>query len=121
MLAALHTHPQLPDRAALARLSHALIVLPSADAIPADCPERALLLATLARRRLEAGDLAEKAVIANTAKGGLRVWLMLDAEKSTFANHSLLREGLALLLDEEPATVDAVICSLAGWMADLAA
>ncbi|HXE38969.1 MAG TPA: leucyl aminopeptidase family protein [Azonexus sp.] len=121
MLAALHTHPQLPDRATLARMSHALIVLPTADAIPADCPERALLLATLARRRLAAGDLADEAVTANTAKGGLRVWLMLDADKSTFANHSLLREGLALLLDEEPASIDVLICSLAGWMADLAA
>lgn len=60
MLAALHTHPQLPDRATLARMTHALIVLPSADAIPADCPERPLLLATLARRRLAAGDLGIK-------------------------------------------------------------
>lgn len=121
MLAALHTHPRLPDRAALARMSHALIVLPSAEAIPADCPERPLLLATLARRRLAAGDLAEEAVSANTAKGGLCVWLMLDADQSTFANHSLLRDGLAVLLDEEPATVDVLISSEAGWMADLAA
>ena len=48
---------------------------------------------------------------------------MLDKDKSNFENLTLLREGLALLLDEEPVAVDVLICGkkkLAGWMADLA-
>ena len=123
MLATLLTSPTLPDDAALAGMSHVLAVMSSGDTIPRDCPERPLLLATLARRRLDAEELGDDPVAANTAAGGLRVWLMLDKDKSTFENLTLLREGLALLLDEEPVAVDVLICGkkkLAGWMADLA-
>jgi len=123
MLATLLTRPTLPDAEALAEMSHVLVVLSSGDAIPRDCPERPLLLATLARRRLDAEELGDDPVAANTAAGGLRVWLMLDKGKSTFENLTLLREGLKLLLDEEPVAVDVLICGkkkLAGWMADLA-
>jgi leucyl aminopeptidase len=111
MLATLQTASTLPDATALAAMSHVLIVLPAGEEVPADCPERPLLLATLARRRVEADELADEALSANTAGGGLRVWLMLDAKKSTFENHALLREGLAILLDEEPAAIDVLIAA----------
>ncbi len=123
MLATLKNHSALPQKSVLAEMSHVLIVLPASEAVPADCPDRPLLLATLARQRLDAVDLADDPVSANTAKGNLRVWLMLDGEKSTFENLTLLRQGLAILLDEEPATVDLIISAkteAAGWMADLA-
>lgn len=120
MLATLQTHALLPDTATLAQMHHVLIVLPASETIPDDCPARALLLATLARRRLDALELADDPVSANSPEGGLRVWLMLDAEKSTFENHTLLREGMAMLLDEEPAAVDVLIWAKTGWMADLA-
>ena len=123
MLATLKNHSVLPQKAVFAEMSHALIVLPEGEIIPADCPDRPLLLATLARRRLAAEDLADDPVSANTAQGGLRVWLMLAAETSTFNSLTLLREGLAILLDEEPAAVDLIISAkskVAGWMADLA-
>ncbi len=124
MLASLQTSPELPAASAFAAMSHALIILPTGEAIPEDCPARALLLATLARRRLDPDALAEEAVMANSAEGGLRVWLMLDADKPSFANHSLLREGVMILLDEEPARLDLLICAEAeniNWMADQAA
>lgn len=123
MLATFQNHPLLPQKTALTEMSHVLVVLPAGESVPADCPERSLLLATLARRRLEVDDLADDPASANTAKGGLRVWLMLDSEKSTFENQTLLRQGLAILLDEEPATVDLIISAktaAVGWMAELA-
>ena len=42
-------------------MQHVLIVLPAGDEVPDDCPERHLLLATLARRRRDADELAERA------------------------------------------------------------
>ena len=119
MLASLQTTTTLPDAAAFTRLQHVLIVLAAGTTIPADCPEGPLLLATLARRRLTVEELADEPVSANTAEGGLRVWLMLDAGTSTFENQSLLREGLAILLDEEPARLDILLA--ADWMASPAA
>ena len=124
MLATLQTFSALPDTIALAKMSHVLVVLPAGEAIPDDCPERALLLATLARQRLEPAELGDDPVAANSADGGLRTWLMLDAGKSTFENLTLLREGLAILLEEEPVAVDVLICAktaAANWMAELAA
>jgi len=119
MLATLHCSAAQPDGATLASLSHVLIVLPTGATLPADCPERGLLLATLARRRLTIDELAETPVSANTSEGALRVWLMLDVEKSAFEQHCLLREALAMLLDEEPARLDILLA--AGWMAEAAA
>jgi len=111
MLAKLHTAPTLPDASSLALMKHVLVVIPAGEAVPDNCPESPLLQAVLARRRLAAADLADDPVTANSPRGGLRVWLMLDAGKSTFENHCLLREGLAILLDEEPASVDVLICT----------
>jgi leucyl aminopeptidase len=37
------------------------------------------LLATLARRQIDADELGNEPQAANTAEGGLLVWLMLDA------------------------------------------
>lgn len=109
MLAALQTYATLPDRDALKKMRHVLVVLPAADRLPADCPERKLLLATLARQALDPDELASDPCVANSAEGGLRVWLMLDPEKSTFENLSLLRQGMEILLDEEPIAVDVII------------
>jgi len=120
MLATVHSHPAPPDNAALAGLTHVLIVLDASDKIPATCPERPLLLATLARQRRQASELADEPVTANSAEGGLRVWLMLDAEKSVFDNQTLLRQGFSILLDEEPAVIDVLIPSSTHWMAELA-
>jgi leucyl aminopeptidase len=49
---------------------------------------------------------------------------MLDPAKSTFENLTLLRQGMAILLDEEPVTVDVIISpkiSNADWAAELVA
>lgn len=124
MIASLTTQVRLPDSVALAGMSHVLIVLPAGDAPPADCPEAVLLQATLNRRRLAVDDLTDDPVSANVATGGLRVWLMLDADKPAFDNLTQLRKGMALLLDEQPAMVDVLICEKpesAAWMAELAA
>ncbi len=123
MIAKLKTFPALPETTVLAGMSHVLVVLPATQEIPTACPEYPLLTATLARRRLEADELGDAPVAANSAEGGLRVWLMLDPAKSTFDKLTLLREGIALLLDEEPATIDVLVCAesaASGGMADLA-
>lgn len=124
MLAQLHTESRLPDPVRLSASRHALIILPAGECLTDGCPGRVLLEATLARRRLTAADLADDPVAANSAEGGLRVWLMLDAEKTSFENLVLLRDGFALLLDEEPDEIDVLFCvpaSEAGWMSELAA
>jgi leucyl aminopeptidase len=123
MTALCHTNATLPDAATLATISHALIILPAGKRIPKDCPEHDLLQATLARRRMTADELGDEAVTANSAQGGLRVWVMLEADNTPFENLSLLREGLAILLEEEPATVHLLFSAKtkAGWMAELAA
>ena len=123
MLATLAIHPTLPDPATLATMSHALILLPADERLPDDCPEHHLLQATLNRRRLEAAELTDTPVAANSATGGLRVWLMLDTDKTVFAQQTLLREGLAILLDEAPVTVDILFCAktTATELAELAA
>src|SRR5574343_702673 len=123
MIATSRTFPALPERTALAGMSHVLVLLPTGQEVPVDCPDRSVLQATLARRRLDADELGDSPVSANTGEGGLRVWLMLDPAKSTFDNLTLLREGMSILLDEEPATIDVLICAEtenSGWMADLA-
>mgnify|MGYP000844002280 FL=1 len=123
MLAALQTYAVLPDRDAFKKMRHVLVVLPAADSVPGDCPERKLLLATLARQELDPDELASDPCMANTAEGGLRVWLMLDPAKSTFENLSLLRQGMEILLDEEPVAVDVIISSKIvepDWAAELA-
>ena len=123
MLAALQTYTALPEKEVLQKMSHVLVILPSNDVVPADCPERPLLLATLARRQVDADELASDPQVANTSSGGLLVWLMLDAGKSTFENLSLLRQGLEILLDEEPARLDVLIMpktGAPGWAAELA-
>lgn len=122
MLAALQTYAAFPDRDALKKMRHLLVILPVSDSLPADCPERKLLLATLARQELDPDELASDPCMANSAEGGLRVWLMLDPEKSTFENHVLLRQGMEILLDEEPVAVDVIISSKiaqADWAAEL--
>ena len=123
MTALCHTNANLPDAPTLAAISHALIILPASQRVPKDCPEHDLLQATLARRRMTADELGDEAVAANSAQGGLRVWVMLDADNTPFENLSLLREGLAILLEEEPATVHLLFSAKTktGWMAELAA
>lgn len=123
MIATCHSSATLPDAPTLAAMSHALIVLPASESIAKNCPERDLLLATLARRRMDADELGDEPVSANAAQGGLRVWLMLDADNTPFENLSLLRQGLAILLEEEPATVHLLFSAKteAGWMSELTA
>ena len=115
MLTALQTYPALPDSGVFRKMSHVLVILPAGDDLPADCPDGKLLRATLARRQLDADELCSDPQFANSAEGGLRVWLMLDPAKTTFENLSLLRQGIVILLDEEPVTVDVIISPKMIW------
>lgn len=109
MLASLQIQPELPPASRLAQLSHVLIVMPEADRLPANCPDRKLLLAALARQDKAAGKLAAKALDATAAHGGLRVWTMLGREKSRFEQLTRLREAFAPLLEEQPAAIDVLL------------
>ena len=124
MLTTLQTYPASPDSEAFRAMSHVLVLLPAGEDLPADCPDGDLLRATLARRQIDADELSSEPQLANSPAGGLRVWLMLDPAKSTFENQSLLRQGIAILLDEEPVTVNLIISpkiAEADWAAELAA
>lgn len=105
-------HPNLPDQAGLNRLSHTLVLMPKADTLPADCPEAALLQATLKRQKKTLADLESEAISASSLCGeqsNLRVWRMLKGDASPFALQTAIREALEPLLDEEPVQLDILL------------
>ena len=109
MLAKLIMRPALPEGKALEKLKHVLVVLPAGRSLPAGCPGQVLLAATLKRRDKKAASLGEAPVVASSPGGALWVWCMLDLQKPCFEQQVLLRKALKILLDEQPARVDALL------------
>lgn len=109
MLASLTTHSELPGTARLAKLDHVLVLMPAADQLPVDCPDRNFLVAALARRDKNIDELRKEAIAANAASGGLRVWTMLDGKKSRFQLFSQVREAFEPLLEERPADIHVLL------------
>ena len=106
MLAQLTVSQAAPARAAAA---HALVLLPKGRSVPADTPHRELLAATLKRRGMKAEELAKSPVTANAPDGTLTVWVMLDADKDTFAQQVQVRKALETLLGEHPTVLDIIV------------
>lgn len=106
--------------AELRRVRHTLLVFPSADVAPADLPERALLLATLARRGEKLADLNKSPVSATGVDGALYVWAMFDQALSVFQRDTLLRKAVCVLLAEQPETLRIELCGDAALRAALA-
>ncbi len=90
--------------AALDKATHALLVLPFAKKLDGlrEVPAVDRLQAALKRRDMKAEDLAKTPVTVNLPGGGLVAFVMLDAGKSSFDRHSVLRKALAPLMEEHP-------------------
>lgn len=104
MLPQLTEFKALATEKELARSSHVLMVLPAAKKLAADpqIPFLDGLLAALKRKNANAADLAKGPISTETPNGGLLSWVMLDAGKSRFEQHTVLRKGLTALLGENP-------------------
>lgn len=99
MLAQLTLFPALPKTF---NATHLLVLMPKAKTLQKDIPYGDLLAATLKRRDMKVEELAKTPVAANTEKGALVVWVMMDAAKDTFGLQTQVRKAMQPLLDEHP-------------------
>ncbi|MBZ0093288.1 MAG: leucyl aminopeptidase family protein [Sulfuricellaceae bacterium] len=84
-----------------AKASHLLCVLSGAEDA-AGVAAAPALQAALARRRMEAADLAKTPLLGSGASGGLVCWVLAAPSLSEFERQTLLRKALQALLDEQP-------------------
>ena len=104
MLATLEQHATPISDTALAKSSHALLLLPKLASVREIkvLPGGDMLAAVLERRRLKPSDLADTPVVATLRKGTLASWASVDPSRSVFEQQSLVRRALQPLLDEKP-------------------
>ena len=110
----------------LAKTSHVLMVLPFAKKLANDpgIPFLDSLLAALKRKHGDASDLAKGPITTESPTGGLLAWVMLDADKSRFEQHTALRKGVMALLGENPKELAIAVFGDArqrAWAAELGA
>lgn len=84
---------------------HLLIVIPPADALPADLPARTQWLAVLRRKAMQPGELAKTPLAIDLADGRRLALLMDDTARTRFERLTRLRQAAMLLLDEMPTTL----------------
>jgi len=102
-LARINAHAAPASERNLSGAGHVLMVLPDSEALPdAQPPFASSLRQTLARRRLQAADLAREPVLSQTASGTLVSWVRLEEARMPFERLTLLRKGLTPLLEENP-------------------
>ncbi len=109
MLAQLTLFPALPKTF---NATHLLVLMPKAKTLQKDIPYGDLLAATLKRRDMKAEELAKSPVAANTEKGALVVWAMMDAAKDTFGLQTQVRKAMQPLLDEHPKELSIVVTGM---------
>jgi len=109
MLAQLTLFPALPKTFSA---THLLVLMPKAKTLQKDIPYGDLLAATLKRRDMKAEELAKSPVAANTEKGALVVWAMMDAAKDTFGLQTQVRKAMQPLLDEHPKELSIVVTGM---------
>jgi len=97
----IQNHKDITGREAGAA-GHILFVLPAKQ--PATALDE-VLAARLKRRQLKYAELAKTPLVADLPEGGLAAWVVVDAEKSAFERHTIVRKALQPLLDESPATL----------------
>ncbi|UCF76625.1 MAG: leucyl aminopeptidase family protein [Betaproteobacteria bacterium] len=88
----------------LARVRHALMVLPKTtrlDTVPG-LPFADTLSRALARRKKKPEDLAKSPITTDLPQGGLAAWVMLDAGNTPFEQLTVVRKAAQLLLAEKP-------------------
>jgi leucyl aminopeptidase len=108
VLAKLLTRDGIPAARDLARLRHLLIVAPAGTTLE-QLPLHSTLGQALRRRRKKVADLAKAPLAAETATGALVVWVLPDPRQTVFAQHTLLRKALALLLAEAPDSLAIIV------------
>lgn len=109
MLAQLTLFPALPKTF---NATHLLVLMPKAKTLQKDIPYGDLLAATLKRRDMKLEELAKTPVAANTEKGALVVWVMMDAAKDTFGLQTQVRKAMQPLLDEHPKELSIVVTGM---------
>lgn len=109
MLAQLTLFPALPKTFSA---THLLVLMPKAKTLQKDIPYGDLLAATLKRRDMKVEELAKSPVAANTEKGALVVWAMMDAAKDTFGLQTQVRKAMQPLLDEHPKELSIVVTGM---------
>ncbi len=109
MPARLIQHASAPGAAALRKHTHVLVVLPPEKTLSRAWPGGDVLAQIIARRRMQAGELAKTAVTGNLKDGTLASWMMLDATKSTFEAQTAVKSALQPLLAENPAAIAIVV------------
>lgn len=109
MLAQLTLFPALPKTF---NATHLLVLMPKAKTLQKDIPYGDLLAATLKRRDMKVEELAKTPVAANTEKGALVVWVMMDAAKDTFGLQTQVRKAMQPLLDEHPKELSIVVTGM---------
>ncbi len=85
------------------RVSHVLFVLP--EQRPQSLPAGEVLDARLKRRKEKYAELGKTPLQADLPAGGRAAWLVLKGGQSVFERHSLLRQAMQPLLEEQPATL----------------
>lgn len=118
MLAALRQTSALPDKRALSRASHVLVVGQSPEELAALPAIAAGFAAASKRRRLKREELHKSAVSFNLASGALVSVVLIDVTASAFARLAGLRAAAGVLLDEMPGEV--MVCVLGENAANLA-
>lgn len=109
MLAQLTLFPALPKTFSA---THLLVLMPKTRTLQKDIPYGDLLAATLKRRDMKTEELAKSPVSANTEKGALVVWAMMDATKDTFSLQTQVRKAMQPLLDEHPKELSIVVLGM---------
>lgn len=92
---------------AVAKASHILFVLP--EQRPPDLPGMDALDAKLKRRKEKYEDLGNSPLCADLPQGGVAAWVVLKDGQSAFERHTALRKAMALLLEEQPATLTVAV------------
>lgn len=109
MLARLQQHAGAPAAAAQRRHSHILFLLPKANRLSDDWPEREALAALLKRRRMKVGELGKTPLAGSLDNGVLAAWCMLDRVKSPFESQTTAKNALQLLFAENPREIAIVV------------
>lgn len=98
------------DADALMKTTHILVVMPAAKSLPEDIPGLETLSGLLSRRGMKTAELAKTPVSGDLPHGGLASWVMLDAQKSPFERHTVMRKAMQPLLAEHPKQLAVAVC-----------
>ena len=105
MLASLHQNISPIDQSIKA--SHTLVILPKSEKLPKKYQffGEETLEKLLSRREMLLTELSETPVSGDLQQGELCAWVMIDTNQSVFAQQTVIRKAIKLLLAEHPAEI----------------